>query len=184
MSTIFEQIGITQEELIERIVDKALGCTAEYKQTGEESWEDLPFSEVVDNKISKALSGIIDALKPAIQEKIDCLIEKEVEKVFTSPFQRVDRWGEPKGKPITIRDIIATETQDYWSTIVDHNGKPSSEYHSDKQQRSVYYAKKVMTQVYDKELVSVVQNIAKDLKSRIPATIADEMTKTIKNYLK
>jgi hypothetical protein len=34
---ILEQVGITKEELIDRIVEKALGITADYKQTGEET---------------------------------------------------------------------------------------------------------------------------------------------------
>ena len=53
MQDLFEQIGITKEELIDRIVDKALGMAADYRQTGEESWEDIPLSEVVDDKITK-----------------------------------------------------------------------------------------------------------------------------------
>jgi hypothetical protein len=184
MQDLFEQIGITKEELIDRIVDKALGTAADYCQTGEESWADIPLSEVVDDKITKAIGNLVDKMKPFIQGRIETIMVSEVEKVFTMPFQPVNRWNEPKGELTTIRDMISKEAEDYWSTKVDENGKVSGQYNSAKEPRAVFFARKVMTEYYEKELVQEVKNMASELKNRIPETIAGEITKTVLKHLK
>lgn len=180
---ILEQVGITKEEIIDRIVEKALGMTADYKQTGEESWEDIPLSSVVDKKITDAIGNLVGSMKKTIQERIEEIMTAEVEKVFTLPFQPVTQWGEKKGELTTIRDIIAKEASDYWNKIVDERGNPDNQY-GNKQTRAVFHARQIMTEYYDKELVATVKEMAEDLKKKIPDTIAGEIVKTVGKYLK
>ena len=74
MNNMLEQIGITKEELIERIVNKALGTTADYRQTGEETWVEIPFSDVVDKKITNAIGNIVESMKPLIGTRIETIM--------------------------------------------------------------------------------------------------------------
>lgn len=181
---LLEQVGITKDELIDRIVDKALGITADHRQTGEETWEDIPLSSVVDAKITSAIGSLVDKMKPMIEGRINEIMNAEIEKVFTSPFQPVTRWGEPKGEMTTIRDIIAKEATDYWSKKVDSsNGKEYTGF-GNGEERAVYYARKVMSEFYEKELVKTVKKMAEDLKSKIPETIAKEISETVIKHLR
>jgi uncharacterized protein YajQ (UPF0234 family) len=180
MSDLLEQIGITKDELINRIVDKALGITADYKQTGQESWSDIPLSDVVDRKIGEAIGNLVEQLKPMIKTRIDEIMQKEVEKVFTMPFQRLTRWGDKQGELTTIRDMIADTDKDYWSKKVNSRGE--DDYSGT--ERAVFFANRVMTEVYNTELTNTVKQMAKEMKEKIPQTIAAEITKTVIGYIK
>jgi len=181
---ILEQVGITKEELIERIVNKALGITAEFEQTGEESWEDVPFSDVIDKKINTAIGNFIEQIKPMIQFRINEIMNQKMNEVFEAPFQPVDKWGDKRGEETTIRDLIALDAKNYWSEKVDENGVVNSSSYSNKMSRSTFYAHKVMTEFYNKELVSEVKKLASEMKAKIPATISAEISNTIIGYLK
>ena len=183
--TILEQIGITQDELIDRIVDRVLGMTAGYNQTGEDTYDEIPFSKVIDSKIEKALGDIVEKARESIQDKIDKIVTEKIEAVFSMPFQPVNRFGEKTGTETTIKELIANEATNYWTARVDPStGKTPDRYASDHTERAVFYARKVMTEFYDKELVKIVKKMAEDLKNRIPETIGQEITKTVTNFLK
>ena len=167
MNNILEQIGITKEELIERIVNKALGITADHRQTDEETWVEIPFSDVVDKKITNAIGNIVESMKPLIETRIETIMTEQINKVFTEPFQPVTRWGEAK---------------EYWSKNVDDSGKVNNGYGT-KTPRSIYYARKVMEDHYKTELATEVKKMATEMKARIPATIAEEISKTVTKYL-
>lgn len=184
MNDMLEQIGITKDELINRIVDKALGITADYRQTGEESWDEIPLSSVVDKKIEDAIGNLVGAMKPLIQERINSIMMEKIEEVFSKPFQPVNNWNEPKGDPTTIRDLIASEARTYWTAKVDANGRSDGSSYGDKQDRAAFFAKKVMTEYYEKELVSTVKKMAEELKAKIPATISQEIASTVIKHLK
>jgi hypothetical protein len=79
--------------------------------------------------------------------------------------------------------MIADEARVYWTTKVDRNGNSSDGY-GDKTERAIYYARKIMSEYYEKELVSVVKQMASDLKAKIPETISEEITKTVLKHLK
>lgn len=180
---ILEQIGITQDVLIEKLTERILGLTAGYNQTSAEEWHEIPFSDVVDSKIENALKGFIDKMNPFIQQRIEEIMSAKIEEVFTQPFQRVDSWGKPLGEPVTIKDLIAEQAQSYWTTKVNECGEISSNYGT-KIPRSEYYAKKVMEEVYNQELVKTVKKMAVELKNKIPETISEEITKTVLKHLK
>jgi len=180
---ILEQVGITKEELIDRIVEKALGITADYKQTGEETWEDIPLSRVVDQKITAAIGNLVESMKPKIQDRINEIMDKEVEKVFSQPFTPVDRFGYGKGETTTIRELIAKEAIEYWTEKVDDNGNKTNGY-GVQTVRAEFYAKKFMKEFYTKNLSEYAENMAKEVKAKIPATFAEEVAKSFARYFK
>ena len=133
---LLQQLGITKEEVLDRIVSSALGMTADYRQTGEESWEDIPLSKVVDKKITTILGDLVETMKPKVQERIEKIMDGKIEEVFNLPFQPVDRFGNPQGEKKTIRELIADESRDYWEKMVDESGKPNSNNYSGKKHDS------------------------------------------------
>jgi hypothetical protein len=185
MSDILSQVGITKEELIDRIVDKALGITADTRQTGEESWDDIPLSKVVDKKVEVAIGNLIETFTGHIKTRIDAIMDAKIELVFTTPIQRLDLWGSKIGEPVALRDMIYDEAKNYWLQKVRDNGEviKQGDYNREGTERAVYFARKVMTDVYSKELTDTVKTMAEDLKNRIPKTIGDEITKTVLKHL-
>ena len=105
---LLRQLGITKEEMLERITDRALGITADHRQTGEESWDDIPFSSVVDRNIKDAIERLVASMESKISERIDLLLNEKMIEVFERAYQPVDRWGKPVGPMTTVRDIKAT----------------------------------------------------------------------------
>jgi hypothetical protein len=184
MSDILVQLGITRESVVESIVSTALGMAADYKQTGEEAWENIPLSDVVDKKITAAIGNLVEGMNPFIQARIENIMDEKIREVFTSSFQQVDRWGKPTGEPTTVQDLIADEAKKYWVETVGNDGKKPDGYSMSTQTRAQWYAKQVMTDVYNKELQETVRTMAKELKAKIPQTIGEEISKAVIGYLK
>jgi hypothetical protein len=183
MSDLLTQLGITKDDLIDRVVDKVLGFTSGHIQTGEDMWEDVPLAKEIDNKIHSAIGSLVKAAEPMIQSRITTIMDAQVEAIFSAPFYRRDQWGGQTGVPTTIRDMIYEQSEKYWITEVDENGKVGNGY-SKKMARAEWYAMGVMKKVYDSELTEVVKKMADELAARIPKTIGDEITKTVIKHLK
>jgi len=183
MSDLLTQLGITKDELIDRVVNKVLGFTADQVQTDEDRWEDVPLSAVIDKKIHASIGDLVKAAEPMIQSRIDKIMQEQIEAVFSAPFYRRNQWGEQKGEETTIRDMIHDDAEKYWTVIVDSSGKVSNGY-GDKMSRAEFYAKTVMTEVYNKELTEVVRKMSQELAGRIPKTIGDEISKAVLKHLK
>jgi hypothetical protein len=185
MSDILQQLGLKKEEIIDIIVNRALNLPADYRSNGENSWESIPFHEVIDTKINKAISNLIQESMTAIQIKIDQIVERETSKIFNSPFQPVDRFGAPVGNPTTVKDIIADTIAKYWNVRVNSEGKevkgyaPSSSYMT----RAEFYAIKVTTDFFDKEIVKEIKKMAEEFRNKIPETIGDEISNMVKKHL-
>ena len=182
---ILEQLGITKEELIDRITEKALGLTADTRaypdHNGEPVWEEIPFSSVIDTKINGVIDAAIKGMSAKIEERVSELITAKVDTVLCAPFQRVDRWGTAIGSPTTIKDLIADKTESYWKETVDRNGKTDG---YDRKPRHEWYSEKVMDEYYRKELEVEVKKLAEAMKKAIPDTISKEISATITKYLR
>lgn len=181
---ILEQIGITKEELIQRIVDKALVITAVATQTGEDTWEDIPFSRTVDTLIARKIGDLVEKMNPLIQTRIETIMNEKIEAVFVAPFQRTTKFGDKIGEPTTIKECIAEEAVKFWTEQVNPiNGERHTGY-GDRVSRAEYYARKVMKEHYNKELISEVKAMAEEFKARIPKTVAEEISKTVLAHLR
>jgi hypothetical protein len=110
-------------------------------------------------------------------------MDKEVEKVFSQPFIPVDRFGYGKGETTTIRELIAKEAIEYWTEKVDDNGNKTNGY-GVQTVRAEFYAKKFMKEFYTKNLSEYAENMAKEVKAKIPATFAEEVAKSFARYFK
>lgn len=183
MDDLLKQLGITREEIIDRITSKALGLAADQVQGEDGEWQDVAFCQVAEKKIEEAIKNLIKNLQPTIQQKIDQLVTARTEEIFLKPFQPVNEWGEKQGEPTTIKDMISKEAIKFWECAVDDNGDVTK-YGSGKQTRAAYYAKKVTRDYYSQELTHEIKKMALEIKNKIPATIADEIREAIFKYLK
>lgn len=184
---ILEQVGITKEELIERIVDRALGTTADYSQVDTDRWEELPLAEVVDKKITDAIGSLIKKFEEKINARVDEITSAKVNDLLDKPFQPVDEWGQPKGEKTTVKQIIVKYASDYWDVKVGTDGKPAREgvYHYDSlPTRGEMYAQKVVKELFTSAVERQVKELASTLFEKIPEALGAEINKLVIRHLK
>ncbi len=174
---VLEQLGISREDVLEKIAERAFEAVFEDRETSEQEYID----EIVCDKLEKEVKNLVEQAHANIVEKVNAIMYTAVEQVFNEPFQRINVWGEPEGEPTTIKDMIALEAKNYWEQKVDSRGNVSS--YTNAKPRAEYYATKIIEHVYDKQLEQQSKALAQKLKAKIPETIGDEVAKTIKNYL-
>lgn len=182
---ILEQLGITQEELINRTINTILKVPYDFDWNGnpEELGEPLYIHEAVEKALTTKINGIVDSLNDKITEKIDNIIDEKLEEVFTIPFQPVNRWGEKKGGPITVKDKIMEEALTYWNTKVNNSGKVSDSY-GEKQTRAEYYTKKIATEIFDKEIREASEKMIKDIKTNLKDKTAEIVAESMSRFFR
>lgn len=176
--TLLEELGITREEVMDRIVAQALGSVANYRQTGEETWEDIPLSADVDKRINQAVVALMKSMESHIHARVEEHLRVELQKTFEAPFQRVNSIGEPVGEPTTVREMIVEYAKNYWNEKVDSQGKPGSHYGRN-QTRAEWQAGQVIVSTYENLLRDSVSTMVADLKKQMPDTLAQELSKSI-----
>lgn len=180
---ILEELGITREELIQRTIDKILEIPSGFESSGVEDYVEVSIHDEVKQAINNQVKAIVEKSSLAIQKAIDDAIRENVEAVFSKPFTPVDRWGDKKGTPTTIRDMIADESMTYWTKKVNERGEVDNGYGT-QMLRVEYYAKKFMLEFYSKELSGYAENMAKEVKAKIPQTFASEVAASFMKYFK
>jgi len=105
--------GEMREQVLSRMVDALLHGVV----------EDGPFSESgIASEVSKQVQGRIDELVKAALERevlprVDDLVENAV-------LRETNRWGEPKGEPVTFKEYLVSAAERYLTELVDFQGKP------------------------------------------------------------
>ncbi len=117
-----EQIGITQEELQERVVaglvDKILGSKAD---DDEDNHIRLTVLEEAQQIIVGAINDKVDAIAAAhILPRIEAMIEGLV-------LQQTNQWGEKKGEPVTFIEYLIERAEAYMTAPVDFEGRAKGE---------------------------------------------------------
>jgi len=115
-----EAIGISAEELQERVVDRI----------AERALNNLSFDEYGDpHARPSALKRKIDEeIQKRIDEAVTEIADKHIlpnvsEYVETLTLQTTNKWGEKKGEPITFIEYLVERAHAYMTEEVDWNGK-------------------------------------------------------------
>lgn len=119
-----ESLGFTKEDLEDRVVELAverLLRTRGFDEDGEET--------------SKA-SALSERLKAALLDRIDSAVREIAEKhilpnaaqyIENVTFQKTNQWGESKEPPLTFREYLAKQAENYLTEQVNYEGKSKSE---------------------------------------------------------
>lgn len=102
-----ETIGIDKETVLNMLVDKLADDVDVYSM----GVRDLVQARI-KKKIHEDVDGIIDS---TLKETIDSILEK--------PITPIDSWGEPKGEPRTLKEMIKTRAETYLSEKVNSEGR-------------------------------------------------------------
>ena len=133
---------------------------------------DDDLSGMIRKEVNLRLDKIFsDRAEAQIQQAIDAAVSNSFEREYT----RVTSWGEPEGKPTTIRKELEKTVSSYWSAKLDpRSGKPaSSDYNA------VTRAEYLMTQVcatdFSESLKQSVTNVTGALKDGMRTELAKIM---------
>lgn len=121
-----EALGITQEELQERIVEKAVDQILDRYQEWDEDADDYVMrDQAFHNRINKAIKDQIDKLFSEYADKhIMPLIN---ERISDFVINQTNRFGEKTGKSLTLTEYLIEFAEAWMKEQVDSFGKSKQE---------------------------------------------------------
>ena len=120
-----EALGITAEDLTQRIVDQAveslMSSTGYNPDSDSEVTYESRFKREIEKKLQEAVDKKISDLAAVhLVPRVGELIEK-------TNMRKTNQYGEAKGDPMTFIEYIASRAESYMSEDVDSNGKSKAE---------------------------------------------------------
>lgn len=120
-----EALGLNMEELAERVVDQAvhtlLYSTGFNPDTEQEVTYENKFKRAIEAKIQQTVDQkIAEIAAHQIMPRVGELIEK-------ANMMQTNRYGEPKGEPMTFKEYIAWRAEEYMSEDVNLQGQSKQE---------------------------------------------------------
>mgnify|MGYP003490872291 CR=1 FL=1 len=133
-------------------------------------------SEADRNKLREEVQGQIRGIVTGI-------VTEQVRSIATGEFRPTDRWGDPKGEPVTLREMCARQAQGWLTEQCDSSGCAGSNVYSAKRPRIEWMVRKEVDAVFSSELAAymaaVKVEIRDSLKARIQGALADEVVKLL-----
>ncbi|MDP2074606.1 hypothetical protein [Hydrogenophaga sp.] len=120
-----EALGITAEDLTQRIVDQAVESLLESSGYDPENDRETTYESRFKREIEKRLQEAVDAKISALAA--EHLVPKVGELIEKTNMRKTNSYGEPKGEPMTFIEYIASRADAYMSEDVDYHGKSRAE---------------------------------------------------------
>lgn len=124
MNIDLKALGITEEQLVEKIIDKTverLLTSVGYDEEGDEFVEDSRLVKNLNDLVKKLIDAKVEQLadthvKPLIESRLESLV-----------LQQTNSWGEKTGQPVTFIEYLIKRADAYMTEPVNFNGKSRSE---------------------------------------------------------
>ena len=120
-----EALGISIEDLAERIVDQAVERLLTSTGFDPENDEEVSYESQFKREIEKRIQLAVDAKIGALADQH--LVPRVGEMIEKTNMRRTNHYGEPKGEPMTFIEYIASRAEVYMSEDVDYNGKSKAD---------------------------------------------------------
>ncbi|MCP4569575.1 MAG: hypothetical protein GY841_18515 [FCB group bacterium] len=124
MEITLESLGLTQEEITERIIDNMvdrLMKQCSFDEDGDECHRSSELWKKLQVKIEERIDTAIEEIADKhVIPKVDTFIENLV-------LQQTNKWGEAKGEPVTFVEYMVERAMSYMTDKVDDCGKSKSE---------------------------------------------------------
>lgn len=154
-----EALGITREEIINKVVERLL----------------------LDYEKQDMFTTVYKIVKEELIKKANPLIERAVEtaaaEILNTPYSPVDEWGDPKGKPTTLKAEIKNVAVGYLAVKVDKDGKPKT--YNTSWTRGEYLVATTAKEVFEKECKPQLQKSVEQAKAHLQAQVAEYIAKEI-----
>lgn len=109
------ELNVTQQEVVDLAATKladSIGDTEHIYSTAR---------QMIEKKVTEMVNG-------RLKVNVDEFLQKELNRIADAEFERLTEFGEPTGKKISIRSILAEQSKNYWTQKVNCEGKPSDGY--------------------------------------------------------
>lgn len=146
--------------------------TAELKNFGIDRERD----HVSDRAIRERVDEIVTS---TVRERIDAAVSAVVD----SAFIPTNRYGERRGEPITLREMIADTAVKWFSEKVNQHGMFDAYGHNGSVERGVWLARQAAETVFKDSLASHIALIKSQIDANIKARVQDEIATTVLRLL-
>lgn len=143
--------------------------------------EEESIDEAIQRKVISAVSSevmkLVDkqrfqAIASVVNDKIDDSVNEMLSGFLEKGFQPTDQWGDKKGEPIKVLDLLKERLENFFLENVDSHGKKTN-----------YSGSPRYKQILDRESKSIIEkfqtDLSKDVISGIKKDINDEARKRI-----
>ena len=110
---IIEALGITKQDVINRAAQELADDYANQESVG----------GIVRDMITKRIESEVQS---TVRLRIEEALSAQFRELLTSEIVPLDMWGDPVGKPTTIRDQLAARARTFWEERVDKSGSPTT----------------------------------------------------------
>ena len=152
-----------------------------------DEWEQgTPETQVINDAsihlVNKLEKTMIDDLNTQVLDSAKEQINTIIEGVIAGTIQRTNKWGEAKGEPITLKELIINESKQWFTQTVDRDGKDTeaNRYHHDRDTTRAQWIVKKQVQPLVKEIVDVE---IKKMRIEYSAILKEEISKRVKSLL-
>lgn len=119
-----EALGVSAEDLAERIVDQAVHALL-YSTGVDDNEEERTYASQFKREIEKRVQEAVDAKISALAA--EHVIPRVGELIEQADMQQTSRYGEPKGEKLTFKEYIASRAQAYMTEDVNSSGESKAE---------------------------------------------------------
>ena len=107
------EIQLNAEQIIEQAANRL----------ADEAYENVNALEMLEAEISRRIDKFLDERSKQIMEEV---LRSEMEGLMQRKFQPVNKWGESKGGPTSLREELQKRAEEFWQVKVDNKGEPSN----------------------------------------------------------
>jgi hypothetical protein len=115
----------------------------------------------------KAQDAIVELVQERVLEAIEARVSEIIDAALEQQLQPTNEWGEAKGNPRTIREIILSEAEGYLTQKVDHEGKPESSTYRKSSTRLEFLTRGYIRKEYAETLNQEVERVIGEIKAGI-----------------
>lgn len=179
-----EALGVSTEELSERIVDKAVSALLYSTGYNPETDAEVTYENKFKREIEANIQQTVDAKIAAIAA--EHILPRVGEMIESANMVKTNKWGEAKSPPMSFKEYIALRAEAYMSEDVNSNGKSKDETEEPHNWRSCGPRLTVLMKNYIKDSMETaakdaVNDINKVIAKNIEKAATDAISATVAN---
>lgn len=162
-----EDLGINLEDLKEKVVFDVRQQLM--KEVGEELTKEIR-------------KGFVQEMKTKLYDEAVLKLDTLMVEMIHETYQPIDDYGDPIGKPTTLRDHFKKSIEVWWTQKVDSSGNKSTSYRAN--QRHEWMVKTVVEDIVSKEFRKHLEKFVDEAKTKMRESMTKALAGEFKNLFK
>jgi len=174
-----EALGITKEDLIDKLAEKILRLEYPNQEDG------CDYKNTIGDMVRTAVEKKVHThVSESVLLSIDEVLRDKLSEVLEQEVTPVNIFGDKVGKPTTIKAALAEKAKDFWLQKVDKAGKPTDSTWGDAKPRYEFLIKENLRDSLDEVVKANVDDILKGFKSALREDCIKSLDSRISRYFK